>query len=243
MLRAFWKISFLKIDDEENKALKDIILKRNENFLSDNADNTDIFFSFDSTYHNNIKNKLNKNYILDTKKILYYSSNKNIIYHEMAIEAAVICQISNKVKNTIDILDCCDYISHQVIASPFKPIDYMDKMDIFGYKYIPNFYGTISKYLVIELKKGAAKIQDIEQTLKYVDWINQQYSFGDYSMINAFLIANEFDKSIIEEKNKLAKRNFITKSHPITSSIWTNLKLIKYTFNRETKLLELKCIS
>ena len=27
MLRAFWKLSFVKIDDEENKALKDIILK------------------------------------------------------------------------------------------------------------------------------------------------------------------------------------------------------------------------
>src|SRR5690606_35210869 len=33
MLRAFWKLSFLKIDEEENKALKDVILKNNEDCL------------------------------------------------------------------------------------------------------------------------------------------------------------------------------------------------------------------
>ncbi|WP_400246667.1 hypothetical protein AB3U99_07445 [Niallia sp. JL1B1071] len=34
ILRAFWKVSFIKIDDEENKALRDIILKRNEEHLN-----------------------------------------------------------------------------------------------------------------------------------------------------------------------------------------------------------------
>ena len=29
MLRAFWKLSFIKFDDEENQAFRDIVLKRN----------------------------------------------------------------------------------------------------------------------------------------------------------------------------------------------------------------------
>lgn len=29
MLRAFWKLSFIKIDDEENKTLRDVLLKNN----------------------------------------------------------------------------------------------------------------------------------------------------------------------------------------------------------------------
>lgn len=33
MLRAFWKRSFIKIDDQENKALMDVILKNNEENL------------------------------------------------------------------------------------------------------------------------------------------------------------------------------------------------------------------
>jgi hypothetical protein len=33
MLRAFWKVSFIKFDDEENQAFRDIILKRNQSAL------------------------------------------------------------------------------------------------------------------------------------------------------------------------------------------------------------------
>lgn len=49
-----------------------------------------------------------------------------------------------------------DYVTHQVIASPFKPLAYIDKMDIFAYRYLENFPDTekpIEKYMVIELKK------------------------------------------------------------------------------------------
>ncbi len=33
MLRAFWKVSFIKFDDEENQAFRDVILKQNQNIL------------------------------------------------------------------------------------------------------------------------------------------------------------------------------------------------------------------
>ena len=70
----------------------------------------------------------------------------------MALEAAVVDTLATN-KNTV--LGEWDYISHQVIASPFKPIDYMDKIDVFGYRYIKG-YKTKSKFLIIELKKDNA---------------------------------------------------------------------------------------
>jgi len=51
-------------------------------------------------------------------------------------------------------------------------LEYVDKMDMFGYKYITGFRGTISKYLIIELKKEKALIEDIEHVMEYVDWFN-----------------------------------------------------------------------
>ena len=49
----------------------------------------------------------------------------------MAIEAGLIHQFSINDPHTCDLFGEWDYLSHQVIASPFKPIDYMDKMDLF----------------------------------------------------------------------------------------------------------------
>lgn len=110
----------------------------------------------------------------------------------------------------------------------------MDKMDIFGYKYIPNYPGTISKYLVIELKRDYAKPDDIDQLLKYVDWINHKYSFGDYSMIEAYLVAKNIDNSVISARDNFAKSNYIIGRRPAKSSTWTNLKLVEYNFNQST---------
>lgn len=54
MLRAMWKVSFIKIDDNENQALIDIILKRNEiNLLNGNN-----VFKYDNSEKNKIKKTL-----------------------------------------------------------------------------------------------------------------------------------------------------------------------------------------
>lgn len=106
-----------------------------------------------------------------------------------------------------DIFGEWDYISHQVIASPFKAIDYMDKMDIFGYKYIPEF-NIISDYLIIEIKKDSATIETVDQVIKYVDWVNQEYTHKDYSMISAYIVAYDIPEDVIEYTEEIAIRNF-----------------------------------
>lgn len=234
MLRAFWKLSFVKIDDEENKALKDIILKRNEEFIN----NKNECYTFSEKKHEKIEEKLNENYILSSKELLKSCFKNSSIRHEMAIECSIIDSISSQSKS---IFGEWDYLSHQVIASPFKPIDYMDKMDIFGYRYIAGF-DTISKYLLIEIKRKEATIESIDQIMKYVDWVNQEYSFGDYSMIEAFLVAYDFPEYIIEYRNKTCIRNFTRGRRPTVSETWTNVKLVKYRYDSVNGSLDFELV-
>lgn len=233
MLRSFWKLSFIKIDDSENKALIDIILKNNEKNLSSGK------YTYTNSHHihNRINYLVNSDYKVSSDNIMYNcSSSTGDLKHEMALESGILDYISNK---KTKIFGYWDYLSHQVVASPFKPIDYMDKMDIFGYKYIPNFK-TISKYLVLEIKKDKATIEDINQVMKYVDWVNQEYSYGDYNMIEAFLVAHDFPQVVIDAKPDITIRNYIKTRRPPVPKKWSNLRLIKYNYNPTNKQLHFR---
>ena len=199
MMRAFWKVSFLKAGDDENQALKDVILKNNQQVLRvTNPGATQIFHSEYSGFHARVAEKISNDgtYTFNLTEVIRAAKQGERLKHEMSLEAALLFRLVNQRRHTIDIFGSWDYLSHQVIASPFKPIDYMDKMDIFGYRYIPGYEPTKARYLVIELKKDNAAIPDVDQLLKYVDWIKEEYAFGDYSMIEAYLVAADFPKEV-----------------------------------------------
>ena len=71
-----------------------------------------------------------------------------------------------------------DYIAHQVVASPQKATIWMDKMDVFGYSYVTGYSPTKDKFLIVELKVGDALKDNIDQLLKYVDWVQEKYVGG-----------------------------------------------------------------
>lgn len=229
MLRALWKLSFVKIDDEENKALKDIILKRNEIFLS----GTNGVYNNREIVRHRASTIINENYRMNPKGILTSCSDGDYIKHEMALEAGVVYELST---NPNSIFGTWDYVSHQVIASPFKAIDYMDKMDVFGYRFIPN-YDTISKYLIIEVKKGSATIEVVDQVMKYVDWVNQEYSNRDYSSIEAFIIAHHFPQEVIRRRDEICIRNYIKGRRPTVAETWSSVRLIQYRFDSDSQRL------
>lgn len=230
MLRALWKLSFIKIDDEENQALIDIIMKRNEDELF----KQERIFSFSRKAHNKIGNIVSPHHRLTSRAILTSSSytQGNLIRHEMAIEAAL-CELL--IADNDSPFGKWDYISHQVVASPFKAIDYMDKMDIFGYKYIEG-YNIRSKYLVIEVKKDRATVEVIEQIMKYVDWIRSEYVFGDYSMIEAYVVASEFTDEVIKRRDVECVRNFTKGYRPTVACTWNYVKLVQYSYEGAGKL-------
>ncbi|SDN60397.1 hypothetical protein SAMN05518871_106120 [Psychrobacillus sp. OK028] len=230
MIRVLWKLSFIKIDDIENKALFDIILKTNEEDL----DNPHNIFASSKKLHKRSERLINEDYKMNSFNILNLASVGTKIKHEMAIEAGIVDYIKN---TPTGIFGRWDYISHQVVASPFKPVEYMDKMDVFGYRFISP-YSTVSKYLAIEIKKDVADLEVINQIMKYVDWVNQEYSFGDYSMIEAYVVAQDFPESVLKLKEDVGKRNFVIGRRPAVTKYWANLKLIKYVFNESKKELE-----
>lgn len=223
MLRTLWKLSFIKVDDEEDQALMDIIVKKNEGVLKDKA----AIFPFDDSLHKQLENKELDSYRFSYHTILRLATDGgNLAWsrHEMAIEAALCNLLSH---GGVQPFGKWDYISHQVAASPFKPVDYMDRMDIFGYRYISGFH-TISKYLIIEIKKGEATISVVGQIMKYVDYVVQEYAHGDYSMIEAYIVAYGFPEEVKEACRKEAIRNYISGFRPTKSSVWKGLHLVEY---------------
>ena len=244
MLRAFWKVSFIKFDEEENQAFRDVLLKYNQLALASPKIGENVFVNDNGVMHGKIANKLNEDdYRLKISPFLDSCHEGDYIRHEMAIEAAILYQLTNMHEPTINVFGKWDYLSHQVIASPFKPIDYMDKMDIFGYAYVAGHKPTKSKYLIAEIKKDSASVEDVEQILKYVDWVKDEYCHNDYSMIEAFLVAYSFNEDVIEHKRNSAKRQYTIGRRPAQSLTWNDLKLVQYRYNEATELLNFTVIT
>ncbi len=244
ILRAFWKLSFIKFTDDENQAFKNILLRRNL-FAIENPNNDNSFPSEYLQFHEQIRIKTqgNENYKLRIAPFLNTINNlEGSIRHEMAIEAALIYQISNLHIPTIEIFGEWDYLSHQVIASPFKPIDYMDKMDIFGYKFVPNQKPTVSNYLVIEVKKGIVESQDILQLMKYVDWIKSEYANDDYSIIKSYMVGFDYTPDALRNHQELVERKFIQGVRPARAAEWRDVTLVSYRFNGQSNLLDFNVV-
>lgn len=228
MLRAFWKVSFIKLGDEENNSLKEIFLLRHQKEMQSQ---TDIFNTNESTY-TEIANKNLEDYIITPQEMLETCNIGNRVKHEMALEAKVVYDLC---QGNIPEMGKWDYVSHQVVASPFKPVDYMDKIDILAMKYLS---GTKipCKFLVTELKKDGANNETINQVLKYVDWVCSEYAYGDYESIDACIIASSYSDNINDYYRNVVQRYYTLGSHPVRNKQWTALKLLVYTYNNGTIL-------
>jgi hypothetical protein len=245
ILRAFWKLSFIKFTDDENQAFKNILLRRNVDAIDD-LDSENRFQSNHEITHENIriKTRKNQNYFISIAPFLNTITNVNgSLKHEMAIEAAIIYQLSINHFPTVNVFGNWDFLSHQVVASPFKPIDYMDKMDIFGYRYLQNQKPTIIKYLVVEIKKDNVESQDVIQLMKYVDWVKNEYTYGDYGMIKAFIVGHRFTESALMEFQTNVERRYIYGVRPSISAVWTDVKMVSYAFNSQTNLLDFNIVN
>lgn len=237
ILRVFSRLSLIKFTDEENQAFKDIIYRRNKNIINNPTEG--IFETNYQEYHNEIRDKLEEGHRFEiTPFIDYIAEPDGSLRHEMAVEASLLHQLSRVTTNAVEVFGKWDYLTHQVVASPFKPVQYMDKMDVFGYSYINEDISTISDYLIIEIKKGRVEAEHILQVMKYVDWVCAEYASGDYHMINAYLVGHSFSADIVDCLEEDRKRKFIRGLRPTVSTEWTNLKLIEYRYNDELEIIE-----
>ncbi len=228
MLRAFEGLSFIKIDDQENCALKEYISLVNEFAYESIEENT---FEFDNSVHSMLSLRDLSAYTLDIHTALADEGNRQYVISEMFIESALLQSLSQRENGT---LGDWDHLTHQVIASPFKPLKYIDKIDVFGYRFSQHYTGEpklITKYLLVELKKGAINRAALEQTMQYVDWICHEYASGDYSKIEAYVLGDSTVRRINDAIADVCQRSFIAETHPAKPEKWNNIKLIRYTIN------------
>lgn len=223
MLRAFWKVSFIKIGDEENESLREIFLLRHQHEM---VTKTGII-SEGNTAHTTIYNRDNlADYQIEPSDMLRTCYKRDKVKHEMALEATVVYDLCHE---GISCLGRWDYVSHQVVASPFKPIDYMDKIDVMAINYLPETK-IPCKYLIVELKKDSADKNTINQVLKYVDWVCTEYAYGDYGIIEACIIASNYKQDVYQYYQEAVQRYYTLGSHPVQNKKWDALKLLEYTY-------------
>ena len=228
MLRAFENMSFIKIDEVENRALKEFISLINEESFNDIDASS---FKFSSSLHDKLRSRNLSSHIMDLSKALLNAENRDYVISEMFIEAFLLQEIAN---DSCQPIGHWDYLTHQLIASPFKPLSYIDKLDIYGYRYSNHYQGTprlIQKYLVIELKKGKINAAALEQTMQYVDWICSEYASNDYSRIEAYVVGNDTVRNIDYIITDKCQRDYIVETHPVKTQKWNSLKILKYSID------------
>lgn len=229
-LRVFWKRSFIKLDDAENQAFKTAFLRRNLSVLEDPSEN-DVFRCEYKTALRHVDSlKHIESRKLQVPQLMASLVEENgELKHEMLLEVGMLYQLSNNDENTCNAFGTWDYLSHQVPASPMKAVDYMDKIDVFGYRWIPGYKPIIEKYMIAELKRGCITGDDLQQVMKYIDWYRNEYTSGDYSILKAFLVGHEFDMPSICKQIRTITRYYTLGCRPAEAHQWNDLTFVQYS--------------
>ena len=137
-----------------------------------------------------------------------------------------------------------DYICNLYPASPVKPRDYMDEMDIFGYSLAPapnSIPPYVRTFKVIEVKsEGQAYTPSnvVDQVMKYVNWISSTRAGGDYGLVEAYIVASDFDNELVDYAKQQAIRPYVIPKRPYATKEWSNLKLVKYALTGKKPALQ-----
>lgn len=238
VVRSMAAKTFTKVDDQEEQAFVAALVRAN-------ADDESSLVGFDDSVHKSIRKSCSKkSRPLDFSTLLGSLADGTQIRHEMAVEAALVRQIADRHPPTVKVLGDWHHVSRQVPASPHKPSRWMDFMDLFGYSYLPGYEGqVVGRFYIGEVKLGAAEPGEVEQAMRYVDWVKDQYADKDYSLVRAFLIAHSFPPETRERAREVAKRLYTVRRRPAETSEWDGLALVEYRYRKGTGLLYLRPVS
>lgn len=230
-LRVFEKRSFIELDDEEEVAFRTALLRKNIDVLKNPS-------AGGTLEHEDISEHARIFQILQTSNrglragelVATYRKRNGALSSEAALEIALIRQLwVDKDQATAAVFGDWDYISHQVAASPAKSIQYMDRMDVFGYRWLDPNDRIIEKYFVVELKKDTVRGDDLQQLMKYVDWVKEEYANGDYSLISAFLVGHGIDEASVGAVLPTAERYSLAGYRPPVPCRWLDVTLLRYS--------------
>jgi hypothetical protein len=233
-LRAMQSVSFARMDDRETQSLRDAILRENAEWLDHGVLTGGAFEDNSTVTHESLATRMTPAHKLDAAPLLHACALGTYLKHEMALEAGLVSQLVNAEAGTTSVFGTWDYVTHQVLASPFKPLSWADRMDVFGYSYLEGFEPTRSKFLVVEAKKDAATVDVVDQVMKYVDWVRDEYGGGDYSTIEAFVVASSFPQAVVDHAIEGGRRIHTVGRRPAVVKEWSQLTLVVYEFDTES---------
>ena len=241
-LRAFEKRSFIQIDDEEAQVILDLLVRRNEDVLEDPQGHQARVFPDESQgVHAAVAGRDLGAHRVEVEPLLHRHAAGDKILHEALIEAWLVGQLTNRREPVTQVFGEWDYVANQVPASPQKPVCYMDRIDVFGEvsrRLADHLPPTTVRYKIIEIKKDAvASDGTIGQLMKYVDWTAHTRCGGDYSMVDAFLVAYDFTVDVVDSLERTATRRFLIPRRPYRGETWQGLTLVRYRHTAGTPAL------
>ena len=119
--------------------------------------------------------------------------------------------------------------------------------DVLGYakrSFTPQLSPTTVKYKVIEVKPDSVdSVETIDQVMKYVDWVAHTRAGGDYSLVDAYILANGYTDKVIKAATQRGVRSYVFTRRPYRSQEWKRLKLVQYTYIGGKPALKLQIIN
>ncbi len=230
-LRGLGDQTVMKLDHRRNQIIKDALLRKNEDVLR-KPDCNGFFPARFREFHKVLAQHFegNHDYHLDPAEILSACAKQDALNHETALTMALGYQITQGDLSTVDLFGEWDSISHQRY-NRFKLSSHREDGFMVGYRFLPGFRPTISKYLLVKGVTGRAERASIDGVMGLVDSFNDCYVRGDYSLLEAVLVARGFSRDVIAFADARVKRNYTVGG--LKSRSWSGLRLISYSFNQE----------
>lgn len=250
-LPAFGGVSFAKMEDEEAQLILDLLLRQNEPYLNGLVEPDAWVYTDESdAQHSSVRGRaeeLQEHLIkLDDQIDLYSDTAKGVVRHEALIQAWLARGLAKHDPEVTSVLGDWDYLANQVPASPQKPVGYMDRMDLFGLisrTFEPSTSATTVRYKIVEMKKDRVRSSEaIEQLMKYVAWVAHTRAGGDYGPVEAYFVARDFSKDVLDYVDTRVARDYIIPRRPYGPRRWDRLTLIQYRYTGTRPTLSLKVI-
>lgn len=240
-LPFFAGVSFARLDDFEAAHLAGLIRKSN------------LAGAEYRTRHQNVHRRAaaylrreDHGFDLDTDALVRQYSEGALVRHEALLEAWLVDALQNRwplLRSIPGRKERPTFLGRQVPASPFKPHEYIDRIDLLAYDIekptASSMIPITNSYLIAELKKDEATVEDVRQTLKYVDWIAHEHQGGDYAGITALIVSAGYPDSVREIAASEGKRLYVKPRRPYGTETWESLHLMEYRVARRGPAIRL----
>jgi hypothetical protein len=230
-LRVLSGRTFFRLEDSECELLARMLHRLNENVTPPIGLGAD----WDSSRLEALKRVLTDDHLFDPRRTVHTATDGNAL-KEAAAQVWVAHGLARRKLDSV--FDPWSYVANLEPASPLKPREYMDEIDLFGYSTFetagPHAVRYVQRYHLVELKgkPGETLIDAVRQAMKYVDWIAHERAAGDYSEIHASVLTSRHGESLdphaLDEIRKIRLRNYVEPARPYAARDWQKLRLVTF---------------